>query len=57
MMLFSICTLRNLIKCPKEPPPIFHKAMKQTLEYIKERDRMEREWAAIWKNGRVQDGR
>lgn len=54
-MLFSIRIIRNLIECPQETPPNFHQAMDQTLKRIVERERMEREWAEIWRARREKD--
>ena len=52
-ILFFICIIRDLIEYPQETLPNFHQAMDQTLKRIVERDRMEHEWAKIWKARRA----
>ena len=52
-ILFFICIIRDIIEYPHETPPNFHQAMDQTLKRIVERDRMEHEWAKIWKARRA----
>lgn len=51
----SIRAINCLKECPQEVPPFFDQAMKRTLQRIVERERMEREWAEIWKARREKD--